>query len=170
MTLHNETQLPDDPLRVICSCGHSARYETVSTLEQDGGEVTYHQNTDLYAAICPSCSTPRPVKVGTFDWDDIGTEFCLTLGSFEDGYTPFETGLDTQYDLARTDFSDVANPVYIARQRFDPTCIRCGERLTETDRKTDGNAPELGWEYYQCPECGEQMRPNAVDHLGNESP
>jgi predicted RNA-binding Zn-ribbon protein involved in translation (DUF1610 family) len=164
----DDLRLPDDPLRVICTCGHSARYDALTDFETDGGELTYHAQQDLYAARCPSCGDARPVKVGTFNWDDIGREFCLAFGAFEAEYQPLAASLDSDYDPNRTDFSAVANPAYIARQRFDPICIRCGERLTEEDKRTDGNAPEVGWEYYECPACGHTMHPDSLGTLGDD--
>jgi hypothetical protein len=39
-----------------------------------------------------------------------------------------------------------------------PTCSSCGERIPEEGFHQDGNAPEIGWEYWQCPACGQRMR------------
>lgn len=160
------TRPPDESLRVICACGHNAQYDALTEFKSDGGELVYNNHQDLYAARCASCDEGRPVKAGMFDWDDIGREFCLTLGAFEKGHNPLHDSLNEEYDPTRTDFSSVANPVYIARQRFDPICIKCGERITEDNRREDGNAPEVGWAYYECSSCGNTMHPESLGSLG----
>lgn len=150
------------PLRVVCACGHIDMYDDTDALKADGGDLVYHSHSDLFAATCPTCREQRPVRAGRFSWDD-GTEMCLALGAFEDGYDPLDADLEGPYDPNRTNFELVADPVYIARQRLDPTCLRCGGRVTEEDRRADAEAPEIGYEYYECPDCGNQMRPEAIE-------
>ena len=42
-------------------------------------------------------------------------------------------------------------------------CPTCGAPLSEADKTTGPEAPEVGWEYYECPDCGARNRPDVVD-------
>jgi endogenous inhibitor of DNA gyrase (YacG/DUF329 family) len=42
------------------------------------------------------------------------------------------------------------------------SCPECDEPLTNADFREDESAPEVGWEYYECPECGAHLSLGAV--------
>lgn len=44
----------------------------------------------------------------------------------------------------------------------ESVCPSCDTVLTDDNLHTGPDAPQIGWEYYECPECGEKMRPAAV--------
>lgn len=41
-------------------------------------------------------------------------------------------------------------------------CPNCTYPIIQNGFTTGPEAPEIGWEYYQCPECGETQRPESV--------
>lgn len=45
----------------------------------------------------------------------------------------------------------------------DNICPVCETPLTEEDRHADHRAPEVGYEYYECPDCGHQYRPERIE-------
>lgn len=52
-----------------------------------------------------------------------------------------------------------------------PSCPECGAVLTDEDSKSGPDAPEIGWEYYECPNCEAQSRPeNCIDADGRTWP
>ena len=44
----------------------------------------------------------------------------------------------------------------------DQVCTQCGSEITDENRHSGPEAPEIGWEYYECPDCGHRMRPESV--------
>lgn len=44
-----------------------------------------------------------------------------------------------------------------------PDCEECGDPLPMDAYHEDGLAPEIGWEYWQCPSCNNKMRPADVE-------
>ena len=43
-----------------------------------------------------------------------------------------------------------------------PECPDCGDKMPVNAYHEDGNAPEIGWEYWHCPHCNHKMRPEAI--------
>lgn len=42
-------------------------------------------------------------------------------------------------------------------------CPACRESLTKADKRSGPDEPEVGWEYYECPACGETSHPARVE-------
>jgi DNA-directed RNA polymerase subunit RPC12/RpoP len=40
-------------------------------------------------------------------------------------------------------------------------CLNCQTSLSEANRHTGPEAPEVGWEYLECPDCGNRQHPDA---------
>lgn len=45
----------------------------------------------------------------------------------------------------------------------DYTCPSCDSPLSEEDQYSGPDAPEVGWEYYECPNCGGRSHPQLVE-------
>lgn len=49
----------------------------------------------------------------------------------------------------------------------NPCCHECGVHITRSGIRSDGDAPQLGYEYYDCPSC--DAPPKRLDAVGLDS-
>lgn len=47
----------------------------------------------------------------------------------------------------------------VKKARIHAICKKCERQLGEKNLNKGPEAPELGWEYFECPNCGHQQRP-----------
>lgn len=156
---------PDATLVLDCECG------TVTAQRlADVDDEHIFQTDEEFTARCPACALHRTVT----DWSDIEAPndadwFKLDLGEGTvppaEGPNPFAklrsgTPSPSSSGVATTSAStETAEEVELPD---DAACTECNGAIEEDDLQTDGRAPEIGWEYFECPDCGHQMHPDTV--------
>jgi hypothetical protein len=149
---------PDAPLRFACICGYRAEFARAKHVEF----VYANHYTDLFSTDCPACETARPAQVmqGAFNDQMLS---CVSAGTFIDDPEKEPTGEPVPFSIDEADFEDIESPVDMALGVFIVRCGECDALLDEHDRRADEDAPEVGWEYYECSDCGAKTRADIAE-------
>lgn len=148
----------DAPLRFACECSHQTEYARAAEAEF----IYYHETADKFTAECPACNTARPAKVlkGAFTGQML---VCVSTGHFTDNPTAEPTGEARYWDSTTTTFENTLSPVEMADGVFIIRCGECDELLSPEDQHEGPDAPEVGYEYYECPACGGRTHPDTAE-------
>lgn len=161
MTTETPTSiLPSDaPLRYACICGYRAEYARLKSIDF----LYYSHASDQFTVDCPDCETSRPTKVldGNFTGE---TLVCVSTGEFIESPQKEPTGQAHYVDSTNADFTETPSPVEMAVGAFIIRCGNCDYLFDEDAKQEDGNAPSVGWSYYDCPQCNHKTRADIAEH------
>jgi hypothetical protein len=122
-----------------CGCGHLNRYDTFASFHHvtEVGDIEFTVGGD-YA---PYALADDNFEVECPDCGGVGEEATLYKkhGSF----------------LVEMNIGRAA------------VCPTCDAYVEESGLKSGPEAPEIGWDYYECPECDARTRPESVGLEGN---
>lgn len=122
---------------------------------------------DVFAegALLGACPCGTVSRIGEHDADG-GEFYCATI--IRDAVAIPCVGCDR---LRRVD-DGFQNSEGVLFSVFGPTvsldCPTCDDELWKLDFECGPDAPEVGWEYYECPDCGERVRPDAVEQVSHD--
>lgn len=144
-------------LIINCDCGYHRIFETNTDFNKEllSGNLPYQGELEnpargfyekSFSYTCPDCDR-------TGNWAYIKDLPTTTTVVIEPHVTQNWNQRDTCQNLTESGNGYALN-IYV--------CPECEETLSSDDHHTDGNAPEIGWEYYQCPECNKRYLPQQV--------
>jgi hypothetical protein len=142
--MRNLTRLRDrydlDATTVIveCPCLLQRAYDGLSALEADGGAIA---NETPLLVRCPRCE-----RVYSAD------------ASYDDNQTP-EWTIPEAPALTLTLASGDREPPVLPIG----SCTACNAEVYAEDYYEGHGHPEIGWEYYECPECKTGMSPRHAE-------
>jgi hypothetical protein len=143
---------------IICGCDESTLWRTNSLdgVSRWHGEVFEMPEAGRLLAMCPDCANIRNVGIRPCIKDD-------------ERYTlRFELG---EIVLAAEDAAEGTMSMFNRRLEeavgLDPdrliSCFECTEPLYRADKTSGPEAPEIGWEYYECSACNARFNPTRVE-------
>lgn len=88
----------------------------------------------------------------------------------EDAFIVYGKGEDSYKVVFRSDTEAHAGASFVQTTQTDTTttsdaggtCPNCGESLSEENHHEGPGAPSVGWEYFTCPSCENNLRPEVV--------
>lgn len=130
-----------------CPCGLNKGIP-VEQFDYDGA-IT--QCPDKHVVVeCPDCSdTRKTTEFSRIHHPGDSPWYKLTLDQPKQptgGKNPFQPFLDGAHSLDDQDAGTV------------PACEGCGSDLSEGHKRWGPDAPDSGWAYYECPDCGHKTR------------
>ena len=135
------------------------------------GDLVSQPDERRVVATCPSCDTVR--RMDDWERDPTSTEPSYTLRLGEEAEEPHD-GPNPFDRLVSTRNGGRAAAPHVSRSRRSVTrtvpdnCGECRTALTEAARREGPDAPEAGWEHYECPTCGHRGSLNVVPSVGDQ--
>lgn len=156
---YTSAALNDSPSIIInCECGHTRIFSTntefnkellTDNLPYTGGKSNpirdfYEQD---FTYTCSECN-----KTGNWTYiADLPTTKCIVI----------EPHINQKFKDTTNDRTESASGLSLDFY----TCPDCGANMGHNERRTDGEFPELGWEYYVCSSCDGHYPPHEVNDI-----
>lgn len=129
----------DVPVRLDCECGHQTQFASIGTVEAaaDAGDTQ-------------------------FEYDGHHPAYALADGEFTVGCP--DCGANA---AVATLHDEDGERVLVLTIAVGDTCPACDVPVQDAGFKEGPDAPEIGWEYYECPDCEARMRIERVGATGD---
>lgn len=141
-----------DEIQVVCECGMEVTFESKQGLSRWRGMLFGENGTLL--GLCPECEDIRYATAESQSEESAVTgqvvldEVAMSGEDAASGTTrSFSRRLDELVGL---------DPDRLTR------CSECGACILPDHKQQGPDAPEIGWEYFECPDCAHKMRPESV--------
>lgn len=140
-------------ITLSCECeGETTgwRCTTLEGVSQWPGEV--FELNDILMAMCPDCANICEVDINVNNITEETYELTFVLGDIRLAAEEAAEGTIRQFN-ERIEEAVGLDPNRLA------SCTTCGEPVYPKDKTEGSDAPEIGWQYYECSGCGEQFAP-----------
>jgi hypothetical protein len=131
--------------------------------------VKLHEHNN--AAVHIECGCGHQSVFAEYDAFHTAIKFGDILGDLEAEYSPYALAAD-DFTITCPDCNGTGNEAVLYGQtppfnlvlniNQPHTCHGCKSYVNEEGISTGPDAPEIGWTYYECPECGRKAQLNSV--------